>query len=156
MILKFKQRFMSWFDSYDIYNEQDEVVYQVKGRFSIGHKLEVYDQKDVHVATLKEKIWVMLPTFEVYIHDQLIGSIRKKFRFFKNDYDIQFRNWTVEGSVFGFDYEIFDAHHQQVAKVEKALFHLTDTYLIHVTNDEDALACLMFVLAIDAEKCSSK
>ena len=51
MILKFKQRFMSWFDSYDIYNEQDEVIYQIKGRFSIGHCLEVYDQKGVHVAT---------------------------------------------------------------------------------------------------------
>lgn len=156
MILKFKQRFMSWFDSYDIYNEQDEVIYQIKGRFSIGHCLEVYDQKGVHVATLKEKIWVMLPTFEVYIHEKLVGFIRKKFRLLKNDYDIQFKNWTVDGSVFGFDYTILDANHQPVAKVEKELFHFTDTYLIRVHRDEDALTCLMFVLAIDAEKCSSK
>ena len=36
----------------------------------------------------------------------------------------------------------------------KELFHLTDQYVIDVLNPSDALAALMFVLAIDAEKCS--
>ncbi len=31
---------------------------------------------------------------------------------------------------------------------------MTDTYVIDVQNPEDALDALMFVLAIDAEKCS--
>ena len=31
MKLLFKQRFFSWFDSYDIYNEAGETVYTVKG-----------------------------------------------------------------------------------------------------------------------------
>jgi uncharacterized protein YxjI len=30
MKLLFKQRFFSWFDSYDIYNESGETVYTVK------------------------------------------------------------------------------------------------------------------------------
>ena len=32
MKLLFKQRFFSWFDSYDIYNEAGDVVYTVKGQ----------------------------------------------------------------------------------------------------------------------------
>ena len=35
MKLLFKQRFFSWFDSYDIYNEAGETVYTVEGKLSI-------------------------------------------------------------------------------------------------------------------------
>ena len=41
-----------------------------------------------------------------------------------------------------------------VATVSKQLFNWTDTYVIDVYNPQDALAALMLVLAIDAEKCS--
>jgi uncharacterized protein YxjI len=34
MKLLFKQRFFSWFDSYDIYNEAGDIVYTVKGQLS--------------------------------------------------------------------------------------------------------------------------
>ena len=36
MRLLFKQRFFSWFDSYDIYNEAGETVYTVEGKLSWG------------------------------------------------------------------------------------------------------------------------
>ena len=38
--------------------------------------------------------------------------------------------------------------------LSKELFHMTDTYVIDVRDPENALDALMFVLAIDAEKCS--
>ena len=41
-----------------------------------------------------------------------------------------------------------------IARVSKELFHMTDTYIIDVQNPGNALDVLMFVLAIDAEKCS--
>ena len=34
------------------------------------------------------------------------------------------------------------------------LFHMTDTYVIDVQDPGHVLDALMFVLAIDAEKCS--
>ena len=40
MKLLFKQRFFSWFDSYDIYNEAGDTVYVVKGQLSWGHCLK--------------------------------------------------------------------------------------------------------------------
>ena len=43
MKLLFKQRFFSWFDSYDIYDEAGNTVYVVKGQLSWGHKLVIYD-----------------------------------------------------------------------------------------------------------------
>ena len=41
-----------------------------------------------------------------------------------------------------------------MAAVSKELFHWTDTYVIDVADERDALYALMVVLAIDAEKCS--
>ena len=43
MRLLFRQRMFSWFDSYDIYDENGNTVYVVKGQLSWGHLLNIYD-----------------------------------------------------------------------------------------------------------------
>ena len=52
------------------------------------------------------------------------------------------------------DYSILDRSGYQIAKISKELLRMTDTYVIDVQDPENALDALMFVLAIDAEKCS--
>lgn len=52
------------------------------------------------------------------------------------------------------DYSILDRNGCAIASISKELFRWTDTYVIDVTDPADALDALMFVLAIDAEKCS--
>ena len=52
------------------------------------------------------------------------------------------------------DYKIIDAAGGMVASISKELFHMTDQYVIDVYDPQNALVALMFVLAIDAEKCS--
>lgn len=42
MKLLFRQRIFSWLDSYDIFDENGETVYTVKGQLSFGHKLFIY------------------------------------------------------------------------------------------------------------------
>ena len=43
MKLLFKQRMFSWFDSYDIYDENGNTVYTVEGRLAWGHRLIIYN-----------------------------------------------------------------------------------------------------------------
>ena len=43
MKLLFKQRFFSWFDSYDIYDEAGNTVYTVEGKLAWGHCLHILD-----------------------------------------------------------------------------------------------------------------
>ena len=43
---------------------------------------------------------------------------------------------------------------REIAVISKELFHMTDTYVLDIADPENALYVLMFVLAIDAEKCS--
>ncbi|MBQ5916167.1 MAG: LURP-one-related family protein, partial [Lachnospiraceae bacterium] len=152
----FKQRLFSWFDSYDIYDEDGNSVYTVKGQLSWGHCLKIYDADDHEVGTIQERIFTLLPKFEVYLGDQYVGSISKEFSFFTPKFNIDYNGWHVEGDFFEWDYSILDQSGRQIAEVSKQLFNWTDTYVIDVQNPSDALGALMLVLAIDAEKCSRK
>ena len=75
MRLLFKQRFFSWFDSYDIYDEDGNTVYTVKGQLSWGHCLHILDANGNHIGTVQEKIFTFLPKFELYDADGYIGCV---------------------------------------------------------------------------------
>ena len=156
MKLLFKQRFFSWFDSYDIYNEAGETVYTVKGQLSWGHCLKIYDARGMEIGTVRERILTFLPKFEMYLGDRYIGCISKEFTLFFPKYNIDCNGWEVEGDWLEWDYQILSNTGKPVATVSKELFNWTDTYVIDVANPQDALCALMLVLAIDAEKCSRK
>ena len=153
MKLLFKQRFFSWFDSYDIYNELGETVYTVKGQLSWGHCLKVFNAYGDEIGTVKEKVLTFLPKFEIYLQDRYVGCISKEFSFFTPKFNIDFNGWNVKGDFFEWDYSIENSLGYTVAKISKEVFNLTDTYVIDIYNPDDALCALMMVLAIDAEKC---
>lgn len=154
MKLLFKQRFFSWFDSYDIYDESGRTLYTVKGQLAWGHRLKVYDAHGREVGTVRERIITFLPKFEIYLGDQYVGCISKEFSLFKPRYNIDFNGWHIKGDFFEWDYTIINASGYTVATISKQLLRWTDTYVIDVANPADALCALMFVIAIDAEKCS--
>lgn len=153
MRLNFKQRFFSWLDSYDIYDEDGNTVFTVEGKLSWGHCLHVMDAYGNHIGTLQERIFTLLPQFEIYINDNYIGCIKKEFTFFKPQFTIDCNGWQVDGQWMEWDYTITDGA-RCVAAISKELFHWTDTYIIDVADPRDALGALLVVLAIDAEKCS--
>lgn len=154
MKLLFKQRMFSWFDSYDVYNEESEVLYIVKGELAWGHLLRIYDENGNEVGMLKEKILTFLPKFEIYMGNQCVGSIKKEFTLLKPRFNIDFNGWQIKGDWFEWNYQILDSNNRLVATISKELWNWTDTYTIDVVNEKDAVYALMIVLAIDAEKCS--
>lgn len=154
MKLLFKQRAFSWFDSYDIYNEAGDTVYVVKGQFAWGHCLKIFDAYGRAIGMVKERIFSFRPQFELYEGEAYLGCIRKEFHFFTPRYTIDCNGWLVEGNFGEWNYSIWNSSGMQIATVSKEWFQWTDTYMIDVAYPEDALYALMFVLAIDAEKCS--
>ena len=119
MKLLFKQRFFSWFDSYDIYNEAGETVYTVEGKLSWGHCLHILDAAGNHIGTVKEWVLTLLPKFELYENDEYIGSIQKAFTFFTPKFDIDCNGWQVQGSFMEWDYTIDSASRGCIATITK-------------------------------------
>ena len=156
MKLLFKQRMFSWFDSYDIYDEEENTVYTVEGQLSWGHCLHILDRDGYHIGTVQQKVLTFMPKFELYEEEQLVGLLRKEFAFFRPHYFIDDFGWEIQGEFMEWDYTITGPEGEVAATISKELFHWTDTYVIDVARPEDALRALMVVLAIDAEKCSRK
>lgn len=154
MRLYFKQRFFSWFDSYDIYDEAGNTVYTVEGKLSWGHCLHILDDCGSHIGTVQERVFTFLPKFELYEGEAYIGCIQKEFTFFAPRFDIDCNGWQVQGSFMEWDYTVTEPCGAPVATITKELFNWTDTYVIDVADPRNALRVLMLVLAIDAEKCS--
>lgn len=154
MKLLFKQRLFSWLDSYDIYNEYGETAFTVEGKLAWGHKLEVLDPSGRHLGTVKEEVLTFLPRFALYLGEEYIGQIKKELTFFKPSFTLDCRDWQVSGDWLEWDYQVTDGQGHTVMTASKELFHWTDTYVMDIERDEDALLCLMIVLAIDAAKCS--
>lgn len=154
MRMYFKQRFFSWFDSYDIYGQNGQVLYTVKGQLSWGHRLKVYDSSECQVAELSERVFTLLPKLDIYVGDQYVGCIKKEFTLFKPLFTFDYNGWTMDGDWLEWDYTIRGSNGESIADVSKEIFHWTDQYVIDVHNPDNALHALMAVLAIDVQKCS--
>lgn len=154
MKLLFKQRMFSWLDSYDIYDENGNTMFVVKGKLAWGHCLKIFDAQGREIGMVKERVLTFLPKFEIYLGNACVGTISKEFTLFTSAYNIDYNGWYIAGDFFEWNYQIQNRAGACVAVVKKELFNWTDTYSITVANPQDALCALMVVLAIDAEKCT--
>lgn len=156
MRLIFKQRLFSWFDSYDIFDENGSPIFSVAGRLSWGHRLEISDAAGSYLGMVKEELFHFLPCFQLWNAECCIGNVRREFSFFHPVYHLDYQGWRVEGDFMAWDYDVTDASGRAVAHLSKELFHLTDTYVLEIAEAQDALLVLMIALAIDAANCSSQ
>ena len=138
MELYFKQRLLSFFDSFDIYDEDDNVIYTVEGQPAWLHKLHVLNAAGEHIATVRQEL----------------SLLEQNFSLLRSSFTLDCYDWDIEGDVFGLDYSITASDGRSVAAFSKELFHWTDTYHLSVPREEDVLPALLIVLAIDAARCS--
>lgn len=155
MKLLFKQRFFSWLDSYDIYQENGESAYTVQGQLSWGHKLVILDAAGRELGMVKEEVLTFLPRFVLYLEGEEIGCIRKELSLFRPVFQLDCLGWRIEGDFLQWDYVITDAAGIEVAHISKELLQWTDTYVLDIREERSAVYVLMIALAIDAAKCSA-
>ena len=108
MKMYFKQRLFSWFDCYDIYDEDGHTLYRVEGQLSWGHCLKIFDTSDQEVGRVEEKLFRLLPKFEMYAGIEYIGCISRDFSWFRPSYYVDCKNWQVKGSFMQWDYQVLE------------------------------------------------
>ena len=62
------------------------------------------------------------------------------------------RGWSISGDFLDWDYSIVDSSGNTVATIGKELFRLTDTYVLDIPDERDALCALMIAIAVDVER----
>ncbi len=155
MKLLIKQRVFSWTDTYDIYDEYGNVRYFVKADFfSLGHRIRVFDVCDNEIAVIYERLFSMLPKFEIEIGGRIIGTIQKKFTLFRPKYELDYNGWRVEGDFLSWNYDVYEGC-SSVIHISREIWHWGDTYVIDIANPKDELMGILLVIAIDAANCSN-
>ena len=155
MILTQKQKIISWFDSYNIYDEKENIVFKVKGKLSWGHKLEIYDRNDNYLGKVVEKIISLLPKYAFFTGENEIGCLKKKLSLLKPKFELECAGWMIEGNVLQWNYKVLSGK-DLVMTCDKKVISLRDTYKLNIVNEKDALLCLMIALSIDIDKSSDE
>ena len=157
MELRIKQRVFSWTDSYDVYDESGAAKYFVKAEFfSFGHQIHVYDKASGReLGSIHQRLLTFLPTFDIRVNGTVVGTIRKQFTFFSQNYEVDYRNWSVMGDFLGWDYRVHQGV-MEVMSISKEWLSWGDTYTLRYSNPANELPGLLLVIAIDAANCSNK
>lgn len=154
MQLLIKQRVFSWTDTYDVYEESGEARYYVKAKWlTLGHQIHVYDkQTGEEVGSIHQRLFRMFPTFDIVIHGQVMGTVQRCFSLFRPRYEVDYRDWEVQGDFMSWDYSVRQGS-REVMSISKELFRWGDTYVLRYENPADEMPGLLLVIAIDAANC---
>ena len=149
MKLYIRQKVFSWKDKFTVKDSRGNDVYQVEGElFSLGKKLHIYDMSGKEVASIHQKIWSFLPRYFVYIEDNQVAEIVKKFTFLRPKYEVLGLNWQVEGDFFAHNYEITDGNFT-IVEINKEWMTWGDCYELDIAQSANEIVALATVLAID-------
>ena len=157
MKLIIKEKAFTILDQYDIKDEDDNVVYRVKGKIDITKRLDIYDAEGECVGKIREKMVKLIPHYKIYMGDECIGSITKDiFKLIKDKYSFEYNNWKIKGDLINFNYDI-KAGTKKVAEISrKAIRIITPTYIIDVENKKDVLPAVLVAVAIFAMQDDSQ
>ena len=155
MELLIKQRVFSWTDAYDVYDASGASKYFVKAEWlSLGHRIHIYDkQTGRELGSVHQKLLTLLPTFELVMDGRTVGMIRRKFTFFRQNYEVDYRGWNVDGDFMGWDYRVMQGS-TEIMSISKEWLSWGDTYTLHYNNPANEFPGLLLVIAIDAANCT--
>ena len=125
-------------DKFNVTDENQNLLYQVKGKFmSLHNKLELTNKDGDLLYQSKKKLLRILPKYSIFDKSgQEVASIVSKFSFKpKFNLSILRNEQTVEGSIFAHSFSILD-NKGIVASISKKIISWGDTYEIEIYEDE--------------------
>lgn len=153
MKLLLKQRFLSFLDSYDVFDESGDVVFHVSSDFSFGRCMHIHSSSGEEVGAIKQRVWTFMPKFDWTLPKQGKMTLSRSLSFHPV-YELSPLGYQAEGDFPAWNYQIKDKEGILIASMSKEVWNLTDTYAIHVEDPSKAILALMFALSVDAEKAS--
>lgn len=149
--LYIKQKVFKITDHYQVFNENQDPLYQVDQDFKmIGNTVHVSDPNGKKLFVVDREVLTFLPKFNVHFSDGGQASIKSQFTFFKKKIDIisDHRQLQANGNFWDYSFEITDGD-VVVATIQKTILAWSDTYQITVYEPKLEQLILASVIAID-------
>lgn len=151
-ILTFRQAILTWGCSYEICDENGWHVFTAKKQRGLARTVKLYDQSGRELGRIEQKLFSVLPKYELYIGQKYAGYISLEKTCFKQEFKVFFCGWRVEGDFYDCNYAFIDKKWGTVATVIRKPVNFADTYIINIYSVENTIPVLLLMLAIDAEK----
>src|SRR6476646_1641998 len=133
-----RQKLLSWGDDYTIRDEEGRDVYLVDGKaISWGGQLSFKDLQGRGLAFIKQKMFKLSPTYEIYRDGKLAAVVKQEFFAFLHHrftVDVPGSDY-LEAKCDFLDHEyLFTRGEREVATVSKRWFAWADTYGVEVVE----------------------
>jgi uncharacterized protein YxjI len=149
-----KERIFSLRESYYIRDEQGQNLLEVTGRLlSIRDKLVLHDLHGNEAATITKQLIALRPTYTIARPGLPNAKVKKDFinilrEGFTIDMEGDLPDLRIQGNIFEHNYSIL-REGNIIAEISKKWISLRDSYVVDVSDGEDAVLLLAAAIAVD-------
>ena len=148
MKLYIKEKILSFHNRYFIKDEQDKNILEISSKaISIGSKTWIKDPDGNELAYIEQELFHLMPHYNVYINGQKEFDIKKKFKFFKNDYVLS-NNYRVEGNFLSHNFVVYNNKGEKVGEITRKYLTIGDQYIIDILDEKEYILILTIIVAI--------
>ena len=148
MKLYIKEKIFSLHNRYFIKDEQDNDILEISSKaISIGSKTWIKDPNGKELAYIEQELFHLMPNYNVFINGQKEFNIKKKFKFFKNDYELS-NNYKVEGNFLSHNFTVLNDKGEKVGEITRKYLTIGDQYNIDIIDEKDYIVILTIIVAI--------
>lgn len=154
MKLYLKQKVFKFLDHYDVYDEEQNVIFTVNQKFRfLGFHADVSAKEGFSSFVIDKEVFRFLPKYILTFEDgeQIILNFRFSLLQRKIDVESTFGNLFVRGSYWDLDFDVLKEE-EVIATISKKWLTWGDTYEIDVYDKKYASEVLGIVIAIDSQK----
>ncbi len=147
-----KQKVFSIRDTYQVFDEAQNVIYHGKGKvFSMHDRLDlIKDSTDETIYRMRKKLFKFMPTYLLLDSmDNFVAEIRKKISL-RTHLSVQcsMGDYAVKGDIMGHTFSILDGE-KEVANVTKKWISWGDTYQITIHEDKKVDFIIALIILVD-------
>jgi len=149
-----KERIFSLRESYYIRDEQGQNLLEVTGRLlSIRDKLVLHDPHGNEAATITKQLIALRPTYTIARPGLPDAKVKKDFinilrEGFTIDMEGDLPDLRIQGNIFEHNYSIL-REGTIIAEISKKWISLRDSYVVDVSDGEDAVLLLAAAITVD-------
>ena len=148
MKLYIKEKIFSFHNRYFIKDEQDNNILEISSKvISLGDKTWIKDLNGKELAYIEQELFHLMPKYNVFINGNQEYSIKKKFKLFKNNYELS-NNYRVEGNFLSHNFTVYNDKNEKVGEIYRKYISIGDQYIIDIPNDKEYLLILSIIVAI--------
>lgn len=154
MKLYVNEKLYSIHNKFYVKDENNVDIYEISSKvLSFGDKTTITDMHGNIIAYIEQKLFHIMPHYDIYIDGNLVCKINKKFSWFENDYLLS-NGYIVDGNFWGLDFVIYDNNNKEIGNIKKEFISIGDKYEINVLdiNNIKIILAIIVVIANDINR----